>query len=239
MKCIAIDDEPRALEIIEKYVSKIDFLDLVVTFRDPIEAVNYLLKNDIDLIFLDINMPGIMGTELVKVLKHQPMIVFTTAYSEYAIESYNLDAIDYLLKPFEFERFLKSVVKAKEFSKLSHKEKTEQKVYGSPVNTNIQIKSGSETHHVKIDDIQYIEGLGNYVNVYTIDEKITAYSSLKDLVKLLPEKLFARIHKSYIIAIRHIKSFESHQVKMGNKTIPIGKNFRKGFIELMKNGNQK
>lgn len=239
MNCIAIDDEPRALEIIERFASKIDFLDLTAKFRDPIEALNYILKNDIDLIFLDINMPGISGTELAKVLKKRPMIIFTTAYSEYAIESYELDAIDYLLKPFEFERFLKSVVKAKEFNKLKHEEKTEQKIYGSPVNTNIQIKSGTETHHVKIDDIKYIEGLGNYVNVYTIDEKITTYSSLKDILELLPEKQFVRIHKSFIIAIRHIKSFESHQVKMGAKTIPIGKNFRKEFIELMKNRNQK
>lgn len=128
MNCIAIDDEPRALEIIEKYINKIDFLDLSAKFRDPLEAVDYLLKNDIDLVFLDINMPGIIGTKLVKVLKHQPMIIFTTAYSEYAIESYELDAIDYLLKPFEFERFLKSVVKAQEFNKLKNEKKKAEKI---------------------------------------------------------------------------------------------------------------
>ena len=120
MNCIAIDDEPRALEIIEKYVGKIDFLDLATTFRDPIEAIDYLMKHEIDLVFLDINMPGIFGTELVKVLKNRPMIIFTTAYSEYAIESYELDAVDYLLKPFEFERFLKSVIKAQELKKLKY-----------------------------------------------------------------------------------------------------------------------
>ena len=128
MNCIAIDDEPRALEIIEKYINKIDFLDLSAKFRDPLEAVDYLLKNDIDLVFLDINMPGIIGTKLVKVLKHQPMIIFTTAYSEYAIESYELDAIDYLLKPFEFEKFLKSVVKAQEFNKLKNEKKKAEKI---------------------------------------------------------------------------------------------------------------
>jgi two-component system, LytTR family, response regulator len=237
MNCIAIDDEPRALEIIEKYISKIDFLDLVAKFRDPLEAIDYLMKNDIDLVFLDINMPGITGTELIRVLRHQPMIIFTTAYSEYAIESYELDAIDYLLKPFEFERFLKSVIKAKEFNTLNHEEKKVQNIYTSPVDTNIQIKSGSETHQVKVDDIKYIEGLGNYANVYVNDEKITTYKSLKDLLDLLPKKQFIRVHKSYIVAVRHIKSFEVYQVKLKNRTIPIGKNYRKEFVELMKNRN--
>ena len=235
MDCIAIDDEPRALEIIENYIGKIDFLDLKAKFRDPLEAVDYLLKNDVDLIFLDINMPGISGTELVKVLKHHPMIIFTTAYSEYAIESYELDAIDYLLKPFEFERFLKSVVKAQEIYKLKHEERTVQKVHASTVDDSIQIKSGSETHQVKINDIKYIEGLGNYANVFVNDKKIVTYKSLRDLLDLLPEKQFVRIHKSYIVAIRHIKSFEVHQVRLENRTIPIGKNFRKEFVELMKN----
>jgi len=234
MNCIAIDDEPRALEIIEKYVSKIDFLDLAAKFRDPIEAIDYLMKNNIDLIFLDINMPGIFGTELVKVLKYKPMIIFTTAYSEYAIESYELDAIDYLLKPFEFERFLKSIIKAQEFKKLKREGKKAQMVKTSPVDINILIKSGSETHQVNVDEIRYIEGLGNYVNVYVNNMKIVTYKSLGDLLDLLPKKQFVRIHKSYIVAVRHIKSFEVHQVKLENTTIPIGKIYRKGFIELMK-----
>ena len=172
MRCIAIDDEPRALEIIEKYVSKVDFLDFTAKFREPAEAINYLLKNDIDLVFLDINMPIISGTELVKVLKHQPMIIFTTAYSEYAIESYELDAIDYLLKPFEFNRFLKSVLKAREIFKLKHEIIKPQPFYSGPDEKYMQIKSGSETHQVKIDDIQYIEGLGNYATIYLVDKKI-------------------------------------------------------------------
>lgn len=234
MKCIAIDDEPRALEIIEKYVSRIDFLDLEAKFRDPIESINYLMKNNIDLIFLDINMPGIFGTELVKVLMHKPMIVFTTAYSEYAIESYDLDAIDYLLKPFEFERFLKSVIKAQEFKQLKHEGKKAQMFKSSPVDKNILIRSGSETHQINIEDIKYIEGLGNYANVYVKNAKIVTYKSLGDLLNLLPEKQFVRVHKSYIVAIRYIKSFEIHQVKLEDITIPIGKIYRKKFIELMK-----
>ncbi len=235
MNCIAIDDEPRALEIIKKYVGKIDFLNLVAKFRDPIEAIDYLMKNEVDLIFLDINMPGIFGTELVKVLKHQPMIIFTTAYSEYAIESYELDAVDYLLKPFEFERFLKSVIKAQELKKLRREETKTQIAEKSLVDTKILIKSGSETHRVNINDIGYIEGLGNYVNVYVNNTKIVTYNSLRDLLDLLPEKEFVRIHKSYIVALQQIKSFEVHQVKIEDKSIPIGKSYRKEFMELMKN----
>ncbi|MDA3952339.1 MAG: LytTR family DNA-binding domain-containing protein [Bacteroidales bacterium] len=234
MRCIAVDDEPRALEIIDNFISKIDFLDLVGKFRNPVDAIDFLLQNKIDLIFLDINMPDITGTELVKILNQKPMIIFTTAYSEYAIESYELDAIDYLLKPFEFDRFLKAVIKAKEASKLSSGVENNHIVYLNTIDNKIQLKSGSETFQIKIDDIKYIEGLGNYVNVYLTKKKIATYISLKDFLEKLPKDGFTRIHKSYIISINHIKSFENYQVKLDDKTIPIGKNYRKDFIELMK-----
>ena len=161
------------------------------------------------------------------------MIIFTTAYSEYAIESYELDAVDYLLKPFEFERFLKSVIKAQELKKLKYEIPKTQIVKTSSIDKKILIKNGTETHQVKVNDIRYIEGLGNYVNVYVNDAKIVTYKSLKDLLDLLPEKEFIRIHKSYIVALRHIKSFEVHQVKIEGKTLPIGKIYRKEFLELL------
>jgi two-component system LytT family response regulator len=234
MKCIAIDDEPRALEIIDNYISKIDFLDLVGKFRSPLDAIDFLLQNKIDLVFLDINMPDIIGTELVKILSKKPMVIFTTAYSEYAIESYELDAIDYLLKPFEFDRFLKAVIKAKEIFKQRSGVENEHIVYLSPIDNKIQLKSGSETFQVKIDDIKYIEGLGNYVNVYLTEKKIVTYISLRDFLEKLPAERFIRIHKSFIVSINHIKSFENYQIKLDDKTIPIGKNYRKDFIDLMK-----
>ncbi len=235
MRCIAIDDEPRALEIIANYINKIDFLDLVDKFRSPLDAMEFLLQNKIDLIFLDINMPDITGTEFMKIVNPKPMVIFTTAYSEYAIESYELNAIDYLLKPFEFDRFLKSVIKAREVFglKSGYRDPT---VYLSHVDKSISIKSGVETFQVKIDDIRYIEGLGNYIIVYLSDRKITTYISLKDFLEKLPEKQFVRIHKSYIVSILHIKSFETHQVKLHDKTIPIGKNYKEKFIDLMKKG---
>lgn len=234
MRCIAVDDEPRALEIIDNFISKIDFLDLVGKFRSPLDAIDFLLQNEIDLVFLDINMPDITGTELVKILNQKPMVIFTTAYSEYAIESYELDAIDYLLKPFEFDRFFKAVIKAKEIFKLKSRVENKHTAYLSPIDNKIQLKSGSETFHVKIDDIKYIEGLGNYVNVYLTEKKIATYISLKNFLEKLPKEGFTRIHKSYIISINHIKSFENYQVKLDDKTIPIGKNYRKDFIDLMK-----
>jgi len=233
MRCIAVDDEPRALEIIDNFISKIDFLDLVGKFRSPVDAIDFLVQNEIDLIFLDINMPDITGTEFVKILNQKPMIIFTTAYSEYAIESYELDAIDYLLKPFEFDRFLKAVIKAKETFNQSSGVENKHAII-NPIDNKIQLKSGSETFQVKIDDIKYIEGLGNYVNVYLTEKKISTYISLKDLLEKLPKENFTRIHKSYIISINHIKSFENYQIKLDDKTIPIGKNYRKDFIELMK-----
>lgn len=236
MRCIAIDDEPRALEIIDSYINKIDFLDLVGKFRSPLDAMDFLLQNKIDLIFLDINMPDITGTEFVKIMSQKPMVIFTTAYSEYAIESYELDAIDYLLKPFEFDRFFKSVIKANEIYGLRSEVKNKSTIYLSHVDKSIQIKSGVETYQVKIDDIKYIEGLGNYINVYLSDKKIVTYTSLKDFLEKLPEKQFIRIHKSYIVSIIHIKSFENHQVKLDDKTIPIGKNYKEKFIDLIKKG---
>ena len=234
MRCISVDDEPRALEIIDSYIEKIDFLELVGKFRSPLDAMDFLLHNKVDLVFLDINMPDISGTEFVRILNQTPMIVFTTAYSEYAIESYDLNAVDYLLKPFEFDRFLKSVIKARELFKA--KSGIVEKVPDSlsSINDSIQIKSGSETFQVKIRDIQYVEGLGNYINVYQADRKITVYNSLQNFLDKLPENQFVRVHKSYIVSIIHIQSFENHQIKLDDKTIPIGKIYRKIFIDLMK-----
>lgn len=235
MRCISIDDEPRALEIIDSYISKIDFLELIGKFRSPLDAMDFLLQNKVDLIFLDINMPDISGTELVRILNKKPMVIFTTAYSEYAIESYDLNAVDYLLKPFEFDRFLKSVIKAKELFKAKSGIEDKPTEFLSPVDGIIQIKSGSETFQVKIENIRYVEGLGNYINVYLSDRKITTYISLQNFLEKLPENQFVRIHKSFIVSTIHIKSFESHQIKLDDKTIPIGKIYRKNFIDLMKN----
>ncbi|MFB6341707.1 LytR/AlgR family response regulator transcription factor [Saccharicrinis sp. FJH62] len=234
MICIAVDDEPRALDIIENYAGKIDFLQLVNKFRNPLEAISFLSENDCDLVFLDINMPDITGTELLKVLKNSPMVIFTTAYSEYAVESYELDAIDYLLKPFEFDRFLKSVLKAKEKLNVSDRNQSSTMQRSNVPEDIIQIKSGKEIYQVKIREIEYIEGLGNYINVMVNNTKLIVYTSLKEFLAKLPEQEFIRIHKSYIVPVRKIKSFENHQVKLDNKTLPIGKNYRESFSRRMK-----
>lgn len=233
MRCIAVDDEPRALDVIDSFIRKIEFLEPVGKFRSPLDALDFLTQKEVDLVFLDINMPDITGTEFVKILNQKPMIIFTTAYSEYAIESYELDVIDYLLKPFEFDRFLKAVIKAKELFIL--KCGLDKNVELNPIDHIIQLKSGTETFQVNINEIRYVEGLGNYVNVYLSEKKIATYTSLKDLLNKLPSENFIRIHKSYIVSTNYITSFESYQVKLNDKVIPIGKNYRKDFINFMKN----
>ena len=233
IKCIAIDDEPRALDIIDNYVNKIDFLDIVGKFRNPLDALDFLTHHQVNLIFLDINMPDVSGTEFVKVLKDKPLIIFTTAYSEFAVESYELDAADYLLKPFEFNRFLKAVLKARELLELKDTDNAKPVFINQSART-IQVKSGTVTHQVKLDDINYIEGLGNYINICLIKEKLVTYTSLKDILNLLPENEFIRVHKSYIVAINKINAYEYHQLNLNGKVIPIGKNFRKSFTEYMR-----
>src|SRR5580658_869777 len=161
MTCIAIDDEPKALEVIERYCQKISLASLIATFREPLKAIEFLNREKADLIFLDINMPDISGMQLLQTLSPRPLIIFTTAYSQYAVESYNLNAIDYLLKPITFERFLAAVNKALDLSLL--KNKTGSKNAGSDT---VFIKSGPQTYQVKINDILYLQKDGNYITVY-------------------------------------------------------------------------
>src|SRR6202000_3136962 len=189
MNCIAIDDEPKALEVIERYCKKSDLVDLKATFREPVKAIEFLNKEKIDLIFLDINMPDINGMQLIQTLASKPMVIFTTAYSNYAVESYNLNAVDYLLKPITFERFLAAVNKAT--SMLSPR---------SPANStdidnaSIFIKSGPQTYQVKLNDILYLEKDGNYITVHLKDRNILIRENMGDIFDLVPESDFVRIH---------------------------------------------
>lgn len=217
MNCIAIDDEPKALEVIERYCSKSDSIALLSTFREPLKAIEFLAKQKVDLIFLDINMPVVNGLQLLSTLPEKPMVIFTTAYSDYAVESYNLRAIDYLLKPITFERFLSSVNKAVELFMLKNK---------IPASFDfVLIKSGTQTHKVKIDDILYMEKEGNYLTVFTKEKKILIRENMTDVFDIIPKEGFVRVHKSFIVALKHISSFEVHQVIIGNNKIPIGSSY--------------
>ncbi|TDW99051.1 LytR/AlgR family response regulator transcription factor [Dinghuibacter silviterrae] len=215
--CIAVDDEPMALEVIERYCAKSELVDLKAVFREPIKAVEYLGREKTDLVFLDINMPDISGMQLVQTLSPRPMIIFTTAYSHYAVESYNLNAVDYLLKPITFERFLASVNKA--ITALPARD----------YDRNIFIKSGPQTYQVSLREILYLEKDGNYINLYLKDRTILIRESMGDIFDLVPASDFVRVHKSYVVAIKHIAMIEAYQLTVNGKKIPIGATYRESL----------
>jgi DNA-binding LytR/AlgR family response regulator len=230
MNCIIIDDEPKAIDLLATFIGKVPFLNLLGKFRDPIAAMDFIADNKVDLLFLDINMPDITGIQLLKSLSNAPMVIFTTAHTEYAVESYNLNAVDYLLKPIEFERFMKAVMKTRSLFESAVANKDLNTVQEIKENI-IFIKSGTKTHRIELDSILYIEGMGNYVSFILIDKKITAYMSMPEVIELLPSLHFQRIHKSYIISLKQIDTIEVHQVKIKDNVIPIGQTFRSEFFK--------
>jgi two-component system, LytTR family, response regulator len=209
-----------ALEVIERYCAKSDLVELKSVFREPVKAIEYLGRERIDLILLDINMPDLSGMQLVQTLKPQPLIIFTTAYSHYAVDSYTLNAIDYLLKPITFERFLAAVTKA--VAALGAKVTTRDEA-------TIFIKSGPQTHQVRIQDILYLEKEGNYITAHLRDRSILIRENMGDIFDLVPEADFIRVHKSYIVAIKHISMIEVHQLTVNNKKIPVGSTYRESL----------
>ncbi len=219
MTCIAIDDEPKALEVIERYCQKIGSVSLKATFREPLKAIEFLNREKIDLIFLDINMPDINGMQLLQTLSPRPLIIFTTAYSKYAVESYELNAVDYLLKPATFERFLMAINKA--VAALASKNTT-----GMDEDAAVWIKSGPQTYRVKISDILYLEKNGNYLTVHLKDGNILIRENMADIFDLVPAADFIRVHKSYVVGIRHISMIEVHQLIINGAKIPIGSTYR-------------
>lgn len=233
MNCIAIDDEPKALDILELFISKISFLDLRGKFRDPIQGMDYIIKEKPDLIFLDINMPELSGLQLLKTLANPPLVIITTAYSEHALTGYELNVVDYLLKPFEFERLLKAVMKSKELFELKKEDHKQSKQHLRKCEEVIYLKSNTKTYRVNTDSILYIEGMGNYVTFYLPDNKIVVYISIQEAFNLLPEDIFCRIHKSYIVSLKHIDVIEKHRVLIKKKTIPIGQTYRENFSKAI------
>ena len=218
--CIAIDDEPMALEVIERYCAKSDLVELKAVFREPVKAIEYLGREKIDLVLLDINMPDLSGMQLVQTLSPRPLIIFMTAYSHYAVESYTLNAIDYLLKPITFERFLAAVNKA------AAAVAARPGVTGNNEDPTIFIKSGPQTYQVKVKDILYLEKDGNYITAHLKDRNILLRENMGDVFDLVPAADFIRVHKSYIVAIKHISMIEVHQLTINNEKIPVGSTYR-------------
>lgn len=230
MNCIAVDDEPLALELMESYISQVPGLELKETFSDAISAWGYIQKNPVDLIFLDIQMPDINGTQLARSLnRRQPMVIFTTAFGKYAVEGFNVDAVDYLLKPFDFDRFLVAVNKAKEFKEMHDSVKV------SGEDSAIFVKSDYQNVKINTRDITYIEGFDDYIRLHLESGKnIFTLMSLKSIMEKLPEKDFIRIHRSYIVSVRKIQRIYNQMIQLEGIELPIGKSYVESVKRIIK-----
>ena len=234
MKCVIIDDEPLAVELLQDFVKKVDSLELVNTFNNAIDAVSFINQNNIDLIFLDIQMPHFSGIEFINTIEKKPLVIFTTAYSDYAVEGFNLGAVDYLVKPIPFHRFLKSVVRAQQINNPAAPVQAVSENVPTPEVEQDFMFVRAEYENVKMNfsDILFIEGLKDYVKIYTTDNKFTlTLISLIKLENLLSNKGFSRIHRSYIINIKHVKSIQKNKVLISDKRIPISESYKNAFFE--------
>lgn len=221
IKAIAIDDEPKALQVIREHSSKISMLDLVEALTDPIKALSFLDENNIDLIFLDINMPDISGLEFSKAVQNRNVqVIFTTAHSEYAIKSYELDALDYLLKPIEFTRFHKAVIKAIKNSEQSAK--------------YFFVNTGREQTKICYDDILFVEGDGNYITYHLYNTEVMVRSTIKEAISVLSALDFVQVHRSYIVAMSHIDKIQDNHVHINDSKISIGPNFKEALMSKVK-----
>jgi DNA-binding LytR/AlgR family response regulator len=236
INCVIIDDEPLAQRIIEKYALDVPGLEIAGKFGQALDATDILRHEKIDLIFLDINMPKISGIDFLKTMKNPPLVIITTAYAEYALEGYELNVVDYLMKPFGFDRFLKAIHKVQDIIQAKETQGAEP-VYQEKIEDQIIfVKSGKKTYKVRFADILYIEALGDYIKVYTTERMIVSYQSMKNVEKLLPAGLYPRVHKSYIISLAKIDMIEGNQIRIKDKLIPIGTNYKSEFEKLIKMG---
>jgi DNA-binding LytR/AlgR family response regulator len=231
LKCVIIDDEPIARKLIEEFIGDIDFLELVGQAENPTRAIKLLSDPLVDVIFLDINMPTINGIDFLKSSKNTASIIMTTAYAEYAVEAFSLDVLDYLVKPIPFDRFLKACNKAKEVYD------NKQRLSGAPqpANDHFFIKCDNQIEKVFYADLLYAESMMNYVLLYTSTRKMIVYLTLKSLEEQLPESLFIKVHKSFIVNRSKIKSIEGNMINMGTEKITISQNLREKVLkEILK-----
>jgi DNA-binding LytR/AlgR family response regulator len=236
IKCLVIDDERLAREYLKNYISKIPELELVGDFNSPLKATELIKKGEVDLLFIDIQMPDITGVDFVRSLSNKPEVIFTTAYQEYALEGFNLSAIDYLLKPFSFERFFQAVNKVIDKLENQHgnNEPNElpEKAETSYAETYLTIRADRKFYKINFDDIKYIEGQKAYVTFHTTKKRITALASLKELEEALPKNDFIRIHKSYIVAKAEIQSLEGNLIEVDDAKLPVGKSYKDAVLKV-------
>jgi two-component system LytT family response regulator len=228
IRCHIVEDEPMASKLLQLYVSKLPVLSLVAVSDNPLHALESLKTNPVDLLFLDIRMPEMTGLSLLEVLSNRPLAIFTTAYSEFALESYELDVVDYLKKPITFERFVKAVGKAEQRLQVveTARERSGEAGY-------LFVKEGTRFVKVNIDEILFIEGLKNYVAIHTATQKVISLQRLKALEDQLPADRFIRVHNSYIIAKSAISSVKDNEIRIGTANIPIGETYLKLFMDFI------
>jgi two-component system, LytTR family, response regulator len=233
LRAIAVDDEPLALEVIRRFADKVPSLELLATFQNSIDAADFLQKESVDLMFLDIQMPDLNGMQMLQTMAERPMVIFTTAYSEYAVDSYEHHAIDYLLKPIVFDRFFMAVNKAlnqrKAQAALDAQEEASKDF--------LFIKSDTRFFKVNLADIRYIEGMRDYIALHTPKQRILTLMSMTNMLKKLPEDRFMRVHKSYIIGLDHITLIQHNHVFIDDKEIPISSSYKEAFLGFVEGKN--
>lgn len=232
--CLAVDDEPPALGIITKYIDAVPSLQLITTCNNAVEALAVLQAQVIDLLFLDIQMPQILGTDFIRTLKNPPNVIFTTAYRKFAVEGFELDAIDYLLKPIAFDRFLKAVNKVMDINLPVMNHHTDYAEKNSPHESFISFRVDRKNLKISLDDILYVESLKDYVKVVTKTKNIITKQSIASLEEALPTATFMRIHRSYIVAVNKIESYTSELIEIAKHELPISRMYRHQVSKVLK-----
>lgn len=229
-RCLLVDDEPLAIALMQKHIGQLDFLEVAATSPNALKALEILKKTEVDLMFLDISMPAINGIDFLKMLRNPPKVIITTAYREYALDGYDLDIVDYLLKPITFDRFFKSIERylrnaAQEVQPLSQTPNEVESIF---------LKSGYRNIKININDILYIESLKDYVKVYTLKGPVTTKYKISDMEEELSAKNFLRIHRSFIINLKHISAFTASDIEIGKTELPIGESFKEHVTRALK-----
>ncbi len=230
MKCIIVDDEPLAREVLEAFAAKVPFLEVMASCKNAYEALDAMQKETIDLIFLDIQMPDLSGIQLYESLPYKPLLVFTTAYSNYAVEGFDMDAVDYLVKPFSFERFLKAANKA--FS-VSNQNKDSHKKEDESLRDFMFVKDGTKIVKVAYDDILYLEGMKDYVKIVMKDKFVLTLISMQKMAEKLPHDLFVRIHRSFIVSVPKIDSIEKNRVVIAGNWLAVGSSYKEQLYRAL------
>lgn len=236
IRCLVVDDEPLALDILEDYISKIPFLTLVKSTTSAIEGLSLVQSDAIDLVFLDVQMPELTGIQFLKIINGKCDVILTTAYSQYALDGYDLDVVDYLLKPIAFDRFYKAAQKVLQNSNHSNSSAPDALI-AQKTHDFIFVKTEHKIQKIYLDDILYIEGLKDYISIFTKTERIITLQNMKKMEESLPSKAFVRVHKSYIIALGKIESIERSRIQIGDKIIPIGDTYRDYFFKQIEDKN--